>query len=68
MLPPADLCQLLHAEAAQRQHRAWTAHTARLQLVERRDVFQRQEARRDLAVDLQRGLALAGGAERTGKL
>ena len=25
-------------------------------------------ARRDLAVDLQRGLALAGGAERAGKL
>lgn len=30
--------------------------------------FQRQEARRDLAVGLQRGLALAGGAERAGKL
>ena len=63
MLSAADLGQLLHAETAQQEHRARTAGAAWLQLVERFDVGERQELRRNFTVDFQIGAAGAGTAE-----
>ena len=60
MLAAANLAQLGDRQPAHTQHRPRTARTARLQLVERLDVAQRQQLRRDLAVHMQRRAACVG--------
>ena len=60
MLAAADLAQLQNAQPAHGEHRTRAARAARLQLVERPDVAERQKLRCDLAVHGQRRAACVG--------
>ena len=58
MLAAADLRQIADSQAAHEKYRTRTARAARLELVELLHILHREQLRRNLAVDLQRRIAI----------